>query len=253
MRVVSMVPSWTETLIQANVNVVGRTRYCIRPKDKLANIPIVGGTKNWNFKKIKELAPDYIILDKEENPEFMGEQSQIPNIVTHIESLIDVEQALKFIAQKINSQDLLNISSEWEKTIHTLEQRPLTFTLNHPGILEWGKKPEQKIKKIIYIIWKDPWMAVSKNTFIGSVLEISGFKNLLSDYKAKYPTLDLSSEFGLEVDKETTLLLFSSEPYPFLKRREGLMELGFPYAFVDGESFSWFGTRSLKFLKKMIV
>ena len=87
-------------------------------------------------------------------------------------------------------------------------------------------------------------MTVSRETFVGSMLSYCGLSEYLPGYPDKYPKLDLEHE-----EKKSTLLLFSSEPYPFLQHRSGLEELGFPYAFMNGESFSWFGVRSLRFLQ----
>ena len=88
-------------------------------------------------------------------------------------------------------------------------------------------------------------MAVGPETFIGSVLRKTGYP--VFPFAEKYPVVDFA-----EFDRETTLLLFSSEPFPCLRKREGLAELGFPYAFVDGESFSWFGVRALRFLESAL-
>ncbi len=94
MRVVSLIPSWTETLLEAGVNVVGRTRFCVYPADKVRNIPAVAGTKNWDFAAIKALKPDLLLLDKEENPKWMAEQTEIPVFSTHITSIQSMPGAL---------------------------------------------------------------------------------------------------------------------------------------------------------------
>ena len=88
-------------------------------------------------------------------------------------------------------------------------------------------------------------MGINKDTFIASSLNFSGI-SIFGEYPDKYPMINLENE-----DKQSTLLLFSSEPYPFLKKELEMMDLGFPHAFVDGESFSWFGIRSYRFLKSL--
>lgn len=244
MKVVSLVPSWTETLVEAGVDVVGRTRFCLHPHEKVKAIPVVGGTKDWNLEKIKALNPDLLILDREENPKFMGEAG-IPFLATHVTCVEDMPKALGELSSTLGIPKLNALSLEWTAMIKRSARPRWDQSQELPSLIEWGIKPTQKIEKIIYVIWKDPWMVVSKDTFIGSMLKYLGMENLIQTYSEKYPKLDLQSEPA----KESTLLLFSSEPYPFLKKREGLSELGFPYAFVNGENLSWFGIRSLRFLQ----
>lgn len=243
MRVISMVPSWTETLIEAGVEVVGRTRFCIHPK---SNIPIVGGTKDWDWQKIVALKPDLIVLDKEENPKMMAEQKEFPTLATHVSSILDMPAELIRLGSILNNDNLKKLSDEWR----FVNQNPTPLYRNSeieiPALIEWGQKPAIEIKKIIYIIWKNPWMAISEDTFIGSVLEHCGIRGLIGKNEKKYFEIDLQNL----TEKENTLLLFSSEPFPFLKKKDELNNLGFPYAFVDGECLSWFGVRSLRFLQK---
>lgn len=246
MRVVSLVPSWTETLIEAGVNVVGRTRFCIHP-ESVKDLPIVGGTKNWDFDKIRSLAPDFLILDQEENPKFMAEQQEIPYIASHITHVKDMPSALANLSAALSDSNLQDLATRWKILMAKPSQPLWNYPESIPGLLEWGQKPQQTITKIIYIIWKNPWMAVSRDTFIGSVLEHCGFAGKLLEFPSKYPEIDLADM----PDKDSTLLLFSSEPFPFLKQKKDLAQLGFPYAFVDGEKFSWFGVRTLRFLESM--
>ncbi len=245
MRVVSMVPSWTETLIEAGVNVVGRTRFCIHPLEQISTIPVVGGTKDWNWEKILQLKPDLIILDKEENPLMMAQQQEISFIATHVTSVTDMPQQLMYLSEHLKNSKLNKLSQEWKTLLDKPVSKQNVNDLNIPALIKWGQKPDRAIKKIIYIIWKNPWMTVSADTFIGSVLSYSGLKELLPTYANKYPQIVLDNI----TDKQSTLLLFSSEPFPFIKKAEGLKELGFPYGFVDGESLSWFGLRSLRYLQ----
>lgn len=241
MRVISMVPSWTETLIAANVNVVGRTRFCIHPKDQVANISVIGGTKDWDLEKIKALKPDLVLLDQEENPKFMSEQTDIQWVSTHVTSINDMPRELEKLSQVLSNPKLKDLSQKWNAVC----AKPNLISKEIPGIIEWGKVPASNPKNILYMIWKNPWMAVSRGTFIGSVCEKIGL--ILDLFPAKYPEVDLS-----QFNPEETLILFSSEPYPFLKKKNDFAGFEFPHAFVDGENFSWFGVRSLEFLEKTL-
>lgn len=238
MRIVSLVPSWTETLLLAGAEIVGRTRYCLYPEDKVEHIQVVGGTKDWDLTKIQELKPDIILLDQEENPRWMAEKSPAPLHVTHVTSVADMARELEGLRVLTG----LGILSQWAERWRRVAENPLHNT--EAGILEWGRRPESTIRQTLYVIWRKPWMTVNSNTFVGSMLEHCGH-TLLEIPGGKYPQLDLEAW----PDKAETLLFFSSEPYSFLERREGLAELGFPYAFANGESFSWFGIRSLQFLE----
>lgn len=242
MKVVSLVPSWTETLLTSGVEVVGRTRFCVHPKNLVKDIPVVGGTKDWNWDKILKLQPTVILLDKEENPLFMAEQNLIPIHATHVQSVHDMPSCLLEMSAIFANPALEKLAERWQNILQKKRapQRPHFTSL--PGLVHWGKKPEQEIKTILYMIWKDPWMCVSKNTFIGSVLVRLGMA--LPAFDTKYPQINLD-----DFIPEETLILFSSEPYPFFKKKTEFQNLQFPHAFVDGESFSWFGSRTLEFLE----
>jgi hypothetical protein len=245
MRVVSLVPSWTETLIEAGIEVVGRTRFCIHPREKVKDIPRVGGTKDWDLERIVSLKPDLVILDREENPKFMSEQVRVPWLATHAGSIADVARDLQTMSEKLSAPALQVLAERWLRVeaAPALQADPERI----PGLLEWGRKPQSGIERMIYVIWKDPWMAVGRDTFIYSVFEKLGWASKIPQEFAKYPQVDFQ-----RFATSTTLLLFSSEPYPFLKKREELASLGFPYAWVDGESFSWFGVRTLRFLEAQL-
>lgn len=244
MRVVSLVPSWTETLLEAGADVVGRTRFCIHPHSKVSAVPRVGGTKDWDLPRIQALKPDLLILDKEENPRFMAEAG-LPFWASHITGVEAVAPALRDLAERTGLPKLSNLAAQWAAlpAVH----REWKIAMDLPGLIEWGRQPTGTIDKIVYVIWKDPWMRAGANTFIGSMLGRCGLSGLLDQGTEKYPKFDPSG-----YDPATTLLLFSSEPYPFLKRKAEVAELGFAHAFVDGESFSWFGVRSLRFLERVL-
>jgi ABC-type Fe3+-hydroxamate transport system substrate-binding protein len=236
MRVISLVPSLTETLIEADVEVVGRTRFCIHPGEKVKSITVVGGTKNVDWAKVEALKADLIILDKEENPKSFAEESPIPYLATHTQDIKSLAVNLKILGTELKKPQLNNYALRLDQL--TPKKIPLS------DFVHWVTPPTAQMKKIEYVIWKDPIMAVGKNTFIGSVLSYLGHD--LPLYDSKYPKL------SDKLSKETTYL-FSSEPYPFLKHTEWIKSCLVPAGTVDGESFSWFGVRSLKFLEKLLL
>ncbi|WP_198662759.1 helical backbone metal receptor [Cohaesibacter intestini] len=241
MRVISLVPSWTETLVRCGVDVVGRTRYCIHPTDQLASIPIVGGTKDWDWPAIKALQPDLILLDREENARFMTEQTDFAWHATHVKSIADVTKETRRLAGLLKSPHLDELADRWAR-IASAPTAAWASVQRLPGLIEWGRKPTGPIDTILYVIWQGPWKAVSRDTFIGSILSAVGLE--IPTFEEAYPTINLDS-----YDPATTLLLFASEPYPFLEKKAILADLPFPHAFVDGEAFCWYGIRALEFLE----
>lgn len=236
-----MVPSWTETLLWAGVEVVGRTRFCIHPEDRVRSIPKVGGTKDWNADKVRALNPDLLVLDAEENPRWMAQEEGLAYWASHVESVASLPSTLLELSAVLDAPPLSELSRRWQRVLKNARWPVSLDSL--PGVLEWGRRPSGPVETVVYVIWRDPWMAVGPRTFIGSVLAHLGLR--VYPFEERYPQIEISAL------PAGTLLLFSSEPYPFLRKRDGLNDLGLPYAFVDGESFSWFGIRSLEFLESV--
>jgi ABC-type Fe3+-hydroxamate transport system substrate-binding protein len=239
MRIISLVPSWTETLIESGANIVGRTRFCIHPEEAIRKIPVVGGTKDVDWDTVKALAPDLLILDQEENPKWMAEQAPCAFHASHVTSIGDMPEQIRLLTQKIPGTTLSEFAKRWQ-----LAQRDLSQIKDLPGVIEWLVPPQGTETKIVYIIWRDPWMTVTSGTFIASVLQQVGVKSIWPEAgPKKYP------EFEMANVPEDAVLLFSSEPFPFAKFKDQLKSFARPAALVNGESFSWFGVRSLRFLE----
>lgn len=252
MRIVSLVPSWTETLLDCEVKLVGRTKFCLYPKDQVENIPIVGGTKNWNLELVRKLSPDLVIFDKEENTSQMAQECPCPWISSQMTSIQELPSQLKFFSEHLKNDQLSSLSLRATQVV--TQQRKPQDLLKSPFMKQWiGRSQYEDLSfsldpglKVKYVIWKNPWMAVAENTYIGSVLELFQFKNF-STGPLRYPKFEIESD-----DKENTLYFFSSEPFPFEKNIEQLLSLDLKYAaVVDGEVLSWYGSRSLRFLEQV--
>ena len=244
MRVVSMVPSWTETLLRAGVNVVGRTRYCVHPPQKITNVPIVGGTKDISWDLVMDLKPDFVILDKEENPRDMADECPVPVLTTHVASLSSLQLELARLGEIFENPALLEMSIDCLDIIEA--SAPVWDNKRVPGMLDWVRTPTKSYSEVMYVIWKKPWMCVSRETYIGSVLEKLGAKVVEFPEGDHYPVIELE-------EYRDKFILFSSEPYPFHKKIAELRELGVEGAVVNGESYSWFGARSIDFLKAEVL
>ncbi len=244
MRVVSLVPSWTETLIEAGITVVGRTGYCIHPADKIKDVPVVGGTKNFRLSLLEKIKPDLVIFDREENTKEMFEQCPFAKWSSHITQISDVSPALLELAEIFKNAKLKTYSEQWNKIAQPkkpyahLQKRDFSF------VKHWWREPTGRETQLLYLVWRDPWMCVAPQTFIGSVLSHLGFAPFLPAFADKYPKIDLQN-----FAPQDTIFLCSSEPYPFAEKNTEFSTGAYAAGLVDGADFSWFGLRTLKFLQ----
>ncbi|MGX9987028.1 ABC transporter substrate-binding protein [Soonwooa purpurea] len=228
MKIVSLVPSLTEILFDFGLSseeVIGRTKFCIHPKSFVEDVEIIGGTKNIDIEKIKSLNPDIILANKEENVKEQVEELMNTHkvVVTHVETLEDNYYLLKNLGNLLNKK-------ETAQQFNLKIQEQFNFV-----------KPEKKLKAA-YLIWKNPYMSIGRDTFIHHILEEIGFENIFKNQK-RYPTFELNELAIADV------IFLSSEPYPFKEKHIELMRDVFPdkiIRIVDGEAFSWYGTRISK-------
>ncbi len=246
-KVISLVPSITETLIVCGVQVVARTGFCFYPENKVASIPIIGGTKNLNTKKLSEIEYDYVILDKEENTLPMFAKAGVQSIVIHIQSINDATAEFAKLGKLLLNNHLIKVAEDYQMLVP--QKRDLQSI---PGIIRWWRRPtnEQRKKelKYIYVIWDKPMMAISQNSYIDSVFQLFGLSDLnkIRYEKNKYPQIED------QIIDENTILLFSTEPYLFANKRDEMLQRfpGIPMALIDAELYSWYGIRSLNIIQQ---
>lgn len=244
MRVICLVPSLTETLIECGVNVVGRTRFCIHPQAQVQAIAKVGGTKGVDWARCAELKPDIVVFDREENIKAMADDCPYPWVATHITSVDNVGTELLSLARKLASSELEKLADDWCE----IARKPnclFSGWREIPGQLASLNNKNDHYQALEYIIWREPWMGIGQGTFIESMLVKLGFANYLSQQSQPYPELSDS-----QMSRDDVFYLFSSEPYPFTRHRERLINEGFNGAIVDGELYSWFGIRSYRHLQQ---
>ena len=234
-RIVSLVPSQTELLYDLGLedNIVGITKFCVHPIHLKATKTIVGGTKNIKYDVIQALQPDIIICNKEENTkEIVDQLSAIcPVWVTDIYTVEDNSKMIQDFGALFNKR---TEAQKWISKIENAKQDFDAFVKNKP------------IKKVAYFIWANPFMVAGNNTFINELLKLNHFQNIYESKEGRYPEIDLEKIYE-EGDPDYVLL--SSEPFPF--KEEHAFEIGrythhAKTIFVDGEMFSWFGSRLLK-------
>lgn len=228
-RIVCLVPSLTELLVDLGLedNLVGITKFCVHPKYLKQNKQIVGGTKQVHFDKIEDLKPDIIICNKEENTKDIVLQCEaICNVhVSNLNTLDDVYNLINQYGQ------LFNCQTKALSIITTIKDNCVSF-LN-------DIKHENTIN-VAYFIWKNPYMVAGNNTFINYLLKLNKLNNVFNNLE-RYPEVGLSS---LQ-EKNVNLILLSSEPYPFKDKhiKEIKNEVNANVILVDGEMFSWYGSR----------
>lgn len=258
MKIVSLVPSWTETLIVCGANVVGRSRFCVHPAESVRNITVVGGTKDLNLEKLADLNPDLLILDKEENLPWMLDKSPCPVFVSHVTAVHEMPEELIRISALMPKQiadAVLQLAQRWTNILtFKRENHFINIPDVVPALLDWVSMPQaiDSCTEFVYVIWRKPWMCVSRHTFVGSVIELLGGKIYQLPTDQKYPEFSLDALLS-QPDKNL-FFLFSSEPYPFHNKKQDLLpfvEAGMRAAIVDGECYSWFGVRALKFLESL--
>lgn len=230
-KIISLVPSQTELLcdLDLEAETIGITKFCFHPKEWYRNKERIGGTKTLNIKKIISLAPDLIIANKEENIKEQIEElaNKFPVWLTDINSLDDATKMIQDIGiltdRKTKAKE---IASKIKKSLPDLSE---------------SKKTK---KKIIYLIWRNPYMGVGGDSFINDMISRAGFDNILKN-KKRYPTLNLDEI----ANKNCDIIFLSSEPYPFKEKHILEITKSIPNTkviLVDGEYFSWYGSRILK-------
>lgn len=227
MRIVSLVPSITELLYDLNLDeeVVGITKFCVRPESWFRTKTRVGGTKKVHREKVLSLSPDLILANKEENTqediEFLQQQVQV-----YLSDIKTIPDALQMI---LDVGKLTNRMAQAEVLSRSIQESFLSF------------KPSVQ-KTALYFIWQKPYMVAGCDTFIHHMMELAGYDNLCHSHR--YPELTFEAIHSLSPE----VILLSSEPFPFKENHLDQFQELFPTSsviLVDGEIFSWYGSRML--------
>ncbi len=234
-RVVSLVPSLTETLCDLGVGcrLVGISRYCAEPADDLRFVPRVGGTKNPDREKIAALEPDLILLNGEENrqEDISWFKSRFPVHISMPCTVPEAADVVRDLGKALATED------EAEAVLLEIEALMTRSEVEGFGLGQ---------VRVFYPIWKQPWIGVNKDTYVHDVLDRAGGINVCADREARYPVVAQQAIEDLKVD----LVLLPSEPYVFTPahRREFLTRQYFgknvTVMLVDGKDFCWHGARS---------
>jgi len=228
-RIISTVPSQTELLFDLGLDdeIIGVTKFCVHPEDKVKQKTKIGGTKQLNIDLIKKLNPDLIIGNKEEN-----ERGQIEELIRHfpvwMSDISNLDGALDMV-QKVG--EITRKKIEANTLVYRITQQFSNLTI------------QQSDKRVAYFIWRKPYMVAGKGTFIDDMLQKCGVINAFD--MERYP--EITSEQLMQARPDVIFL--SSEPYPFKEKHIVEFKALCPNALikvVDGEMFSWYGSRLLQ-------
>lgn len=230
-RIISLVPSQTELLAYLGLDqeVLGITKFCIHPAKWFQEKQRVGGTKTLDFQKIAALEPDLIIGNKEENEQAQMEQlmQQFPvwmSDITTLEQALDMMRSIGALTGKAAAGNALATEVQQKfGRIGTSALRPI---------------------KTAYFIWRKPYLVAANDTFIDDMLQRAGFENVFGQ-RSRYPEIQNAQLQAADPE----LILLSSEPYPFTEKHKAALQELCPKAtilLVDGELFSWYGSRLLE-------
>ncbi len=236
-RIVSLVPSLTELVCDLGLaaSLVGRTGFCIHPRATVSRIPKVGGTKDVNIARIRELAPTHVIVNIDENEKPLVDELArfVPHIiVTHPLAPRDNLVLYRLLGGIFGcAARATQLCGEFERV--------------YAGVAAAGATlPRQNV---LYLIWRKPWMTVARDTYISRTLALVGWDTLPAAAPVRYPELELHAAMLADVDH----VLLSSEPYRFRERDALDVRRLLPpqtrcsVRLIDGEMTSWYGSRAI--------
>jgi ABC-type Fe3+-hydroxamate transport system substrate-binding protein len=232
-RIVCLVPSITELVCDLGLaeQLVGRTGFCIHPWETVREIPKVGGTKDVKLERIRELRPTHAIVNVDENTRETAEALAefVPHvIVTHPLGPLDNLELFRLLGGIFRRED--GAERLCEELLHAMADLK-------------GGAPQD----VLYLIWREPWMVVSPDTYIARALELVGWRTHPLHTDERYPEISLS-EYAGRIDR----VLLSSEPYHFKERHLPEVAAAVPGAdvsLIDGEMVSWYGSRAIAGLR----
>jgi len=230
-RIISLVPSQTELLYDLGLGerVVGITKFCVHPETWFNSKHRVRGTKKVDMDKIRALKPDLIIGNKEENErkDIEALEKEFPVWMSDVRHLPGALEMIRCVGELTGTQRAaLDIGTRVEEAFADL-------------------RPLDPPRTVAYFIWREPYMVAGHGTFVNDMLKRCGLVNVFDEDDARYP--EITAQDLAEADPDTILL--SSEPYPFQQKHFAELNMicpGTPVRIVDGEFFSWYGSRLLR-------
>ena len=236
MRIVSLCPSLTELVFDLGLgdSLVGVTKFCVHPADGVRDIEKVGGTKTPKVPRIVELGPDLVLLNQEENRIEDAEALEAAGISCHVsfpKTAVDTAEMVRSIGDAVRRSD------EAEQIARAIENAARRA---REAAAEVGSPV-----RYAYLIWREPLMTVSDDTFVADLLRLAGGRNVFGDRPKRYPVVEAEEMAAAAPDA----VLLSTEPFPFQPKHidEIARDTGLApeiFLIVDGEMLSWHGSRT---------
>jgi ABC-type Fe3+-hydroxamate transport system substrate-binding protein len=244
-RVVCLVPSITETLftLGAGKRLVGITSFCIHPADKVRDKPKVGGTKNVDFGTILALEPGLVIANAEENRKHQIERLRAAGIPVFVTFPKTIDGCVKMI------RDVAVLTGTEASAVTLLEDI-------EKARLEVRSAAPKPPPAVFCPIWKNPYMTINFDTFVGGIIREAGGRNVFEDAPGRYPTITLDEVAG----RRPEIIILPTEPYRFDKADAAELAslgdrvpavAGHRIHIVEGELLSWYGPRVARALREL--
>lgn len=233
-RIACLVPSITELLCDLGLAkfLVARTGFCIHPKELVCDIPKIGGTKDVNLEKLKKLAPTHLIVNIDEN-----EKPTVDLLAQFIPHIV--------VTHPVKPEDNLSMFRLLGAVFGVLPRAEQLCAEFEENLLQI--RVDSIPKNVLYCIWKDPWMTVSRDTYIAQNLALRGWQQWqttqTTQIEKRYPVFDWDDASLRAID----VVLLSTEPYSFtqLHAEQLQQQIQKPVKLVDGEMLSWYGSRAI--------
>jgi ABC-type Fe3+-hydroxamate transport system substrate-binding protein len=236
-RIVSLCPSTTETLIDLGLarDLVGVTKFCIHPANVVRDIEKVGGTKTPKIEHILALSPDLVLFNEEEN-----RREDYEALAPHVrvasdfpKTVADVPRHIRWLGELVGRAERAETrAAELERALARVQAAR-------------ARRPAAQFR-FAYLIWRKPWMAAGRDTYVDDLLTRAGGENVFDGAEARYPELELSELDG----RRTDVVLLADEPFPFDARHvpevEGAVRPGTQVELISGDDCCWHGVRSLR-------
>ena len=236
-RIVSLVPSLTELVCDLGLGacLIGRTGFCVHPREMLRRVPKVGGTKDVKLDTVRRLAPTHVIADIDENRRDAVEAMSafVPQVVVVHPKTVDDNLALYALLGGVFDRDAEAARLTAGFSIAREELAMVAASLPREAVL--------------YPIWREPWMTVRRDTYISSMLAAAGWDTLPQLAALRFPEFAWDAPWLAAVAR----VLLPSEPYAFTARHlaEAARLAQRPVTRIDGEMVSWYGSRAIPGLR----
>lgn len=243
MRIVSLCPSLTElvALLGRGEDLVGRTKFCVAPADVAARVEAVGGTKDPRVERVIELAPDLVLMNREENRAEDAEALRTRGLVLHTSLPRDPAGARALVV-------------ELGEVLGREREAALIAAQIDAALARIDARPRQDPVPFVCLVWRKPWMATDRGTYLSALVERAGGVNLVEGTSGAYPQLASADLAALAPER----VLLPSEPFPFAARHA--LELAAAtglapecFRLVDGAALTWHGARTAAGLEEALL